>query len=157
MSKPKPAAKYVARIHLQSGDWKGALANYRAVIGAAVRGALKYANAVDGAVNIALMDDGQMRVLNHQFRGKDKPTNVLSFPCDDDGELGDIALALETIAREAVEQSKPFHDHLVHLVVHGVLHLLGMDHEEKTEAEAMEAEEISILARKGIENPYIAR
>lgn len=157
MTRPNTQAKHTARIHLQSGDWKGTLANYRSVIGAAARGALEHANAVDGAVNIALMDDDAMRVLNHQFRGKDKPTNVLSFPCDDDDELGDIALALETIAREAVEQSKSFHDHLVHLVVHGVLHLLGLDHEEKDEAEAMEAEEISILARMGIENPYIAR
>lgn len=157
MTKPKSKAKYTARIQLQSGDWKAALAGYRGVIGDTVRRALTYAGAVDGAVNVALMNDAHMRELNHQFRGKDKATNVLSFPSDEDGELGDIALALETIAAEAVEQSKPFHDHLVHLVVHGVLHLLGLDHEEKSEAEAMEAEEISILARMGIENPYVAR
>lgn len=153
MTKPN----YVARISLQAGDWKAVLANYRAVIGAAVRGALAHEDMVDGAVNVALMNDDAMREINHQFRGKDKPTNVLSFPSEDEGEFGDIALALETIVREAQEQQKSFHDHLMHLVVHGVLHLLGEDHEVESEAQAMESKEIAILARMGIENPYVAR
>lgn len=152
MTKPKP----LARISLQAGDWKAAHPSYRAAIGAAVRAALAY-EELGGAVNVALMDDAAMRELNHQFRGKDKPTNVLSFPTGDEDELGDMALALETIAREAVEQHKPFEAHLTHLVVHGTLHLLGYDHEVPAEAKVMEAAEISILARMGIENPYIAR
>lgn len=114
-------------------------------------------------ISIVLADDLFVRALNRDYRGKDKPTNVLSFPqtdfTDDAGigdivSMGDIILACETVMREAKEQEKTAAAHFTHLVVHGVLHLLGYDHEEEEEAETMEKLEISVLARMGIENPY---
>lgn len=110
------------------------------------------------SLSILLTNDAEVKTLNAQYRGKNKPTNVLSFP---DGEkiggvrqLGDIAMAYETIAAEAKAQGKALKHHLSHLAIHGTLHLLGHDHEEDAEAEAMEALEIAILARMGIANPY---
>src|SRR5579864_7654206 len=114
-------------------------------------------------VDVTLTDDAKQRALNHTWRGKDTPTNVLAFPAADpaipppDGApllLGDVVLAYETVAREALEQHKPLADHLRHLVVHGVLHLLGYDHTEPAAAAVMEAREIAILAELGVPNPY---
>ena len=99
------------------------------------------------------LDESQQ--LNGQFRGKDKPTNVLSFSYDDlKSYLGDIIICLPVVEREALEQSKKITAHLAHMVVHGVLHLLGYDHEQNDEAEVMEATEQHILAKIGIDNPY---
>lgn len=106
-------------------------------------------------ISIALSNDALIKDLNKEYRGKDKPTNVLSFPQDDDFSLGDIVLALETIQREAQDQDKRFEDHLSHLVVHGTLHLLGHDHEDDDEAEEMESLEVKALSDIGIENPYV--
>ena len=111
-------------------------------------------------VSIALADDGQLQRLNRDYRGQDKPTNVLSFPADapnDTGQprlLGDVVVARETLFAEARQQGKPVSDHLTHLVVHGVLHLLGLDHESDPQAEAMQALETGILARLGVPDPY---
>lgn len=116
-------------------------------------------------VSVRLTDDAEVQTLNRDWRGKDKPTNVLSFACLDDEEapvvegapvlLGDLALAYETCAAEAAAAQRPLADHLSHLVVHGVLHLMGWDHEDDPEeAEAMEAQEIRVLAEFGIANPY---
>ncbi len=102
-----------------------------------------------------LCGDAMMRQLNHDFRGKDAPTNVLSFPSDVSGYLGDIAISLDTIAREASEHGKSVEAHLAHMLVHGLLHLLGYDHETQQEAERMESLEISILCGLGIDNPYV--
>ena len=106
-------------------------------------------------------DNARITTLNAQFRGKDSPTNVLSFPsgdgeADDSGMLaaGDIAIAFETVRDEALRDAKTLPDHLVHLWVHGLLHLMGHDHEDDEEAEAMEAGEVAILARLGIADPY---
>lgn len=108
-----------------------------------------------GELSIALSDDAQVRALNRDYRGKDKPTNVLSFPMpEDSGLLGDVVLARETLEREAAEQGKTFADHLTHLVVHGVLHLYGFDHQNDTDAADMEAREVRALAQLGIDNPY---
>lgn len=109
-------------------------------------------------VSFLFGDDARIRELNRQFRGKDQPTNVISFPGPEPLEaalfLGDIALAFETIAREAREQDKTLQDHSRHMIVHGFLHLLGYDHEEDAEADEMEAAEIRVLRALGVENPY---
>lgn len=114
-------------------------------------------------LSIVLSDDAFVQNLNKTYRGKDKPTNVLSFS-QLEGEtpdipgmtsLGDVVMAYETVLREAEEQGKSFTDHTVHLIVHGILHLLGHDHENDAEAENMEGLEIRILQNLGIKNPYI--
>jgi probable rRNA maturation factor len=97
----------------------------------------------------------RQQALNARFRGKDAATNVLSFPAPGaDAGLGDVALALGVCEREAAEQGKTLADHLTHLTAHGVLHLLGYDHESDAEAEAMEARERAILAGLGVADPY---
>jgi probable rRNA maturation factor len=110
-------------------------------------------------LSIVLTDDAEQRELNAQWRGIDKPTNVLSFPQIDPrgpvrGLLGDIVLARETVEREAAEQGVSLADHFTHLVVHGFLHILGYDHLVEDEALAMEGLETQILASLGIADPY---
>ncbi|MDO1580825.1 rRNA maturation RNase YbeY [Rhizobium oryzicola] len=112
-------------------------------------------------LSLVFSDDAQIREINAEWRGKDKPTNVLSFPAfpvepgDMPGPmLGDIVIARETVEREAVELDKPFDEHLTHLLVHGFLHLFGYDHMETEEAEEMEGLETRILAKLGLSDPY---
>jgi len=115
-------------------------------------------------LSLVLAGDRRLRDLNRAWRGIDKPTNVLAFPADDavsDGaaggpprQLGDVILAYETVTAEARAQGKPVDAHLSHLVVHGVLHLLGFDHQSAAEAADMEAVEIAILAGLGLPDPY---
>lgn len=109
-----------------------------------------------GEVSLLLGDDASLAELNQQYRGKSGPTNVLSFPAAraQAGFFGDIALAAETIAAEAEFQGKSFENHAAHMVVHGFLHLLGYDHENPADAEAMEQRERAILASLGIDDPY---
>lgn len=115
------------------------------------------------AVAVALTDDEGIRQLNRDFRQKDRATDVLSFPAgepllpEDEAFLGDIALALEFIRREADLENKRFEDHLSHLFVHGLLHLIGYDHETAAEAAVMENLERDILARMEIGDPYAGR
>ncbi len=114
----------------------------------------------DGAyrVSLALTDDDEMRALNRTWRGKDAATNVLSFPAGEGigepGLLGDVVLAYETTLKEARAQDIALKDHIAHLVVHGVLHLIGFDHMRDEEAERMEAVESAALASLGIADPY---
>jgi probable rRNA maturation factor len=112
-----------------------------------------------GDVSLCLADDAALRALNLRWRGLDKPTNVLSFPAAPGrpGEapmLGDVALAYETLAREAEDLGVPLADHYRHLLAHGFLHLIGYDHETDAEAERMEALETRILKRLGVGDPY---
>ena len=118
------------------------------------------APAGDVEVSVLLAADAALAKLNQAWRGKDGATNVLSFPASPQPglpgprPLGDIALALETLSREAQAENKRFSDHLLHLVVHGTLHLLGHDHEAEAEAERMEALEVAALARLDVADPY---
>ena len=105
-------------------------------------------------VSVVLADNNFVQDLNKNYRDKDKPTNVLSFPQDEEMLLGDIIVAYETVADECITQEKSFHDHFMHLITHGTLHLMGYDHIKDNEAEEMEALEIKILGELGIKNPY---
>lgn len=105
-------------------------------------------------VSVVLTDDKEVQNLNKTFRHKDKPTNVLSFPSDEKGELGDIILGYETIVQEAQMSGISLLHHTLHLIIHGFLHLLGYDHENESEAKDMETLEIQILNALNIQNPY---
>lgn len=130
-----------------------------------VRKAIAAATAFEnssGDVAVMLTDDVTIQQLNAQWRGMDKPTNVLSFPASDvtaaqDGHLGDIAIAYETVAREAEAEDKAFSDHLAHLAIHGYLHLIGFDHENDDDALRMESLETRILSSLAIADPYADR
>jgi len=134
---------------------------YRAIETAAL---MVDADTGDAELAVMLTDDSGIRTLNKNWRGQDKPTNVLSFsalqpaagrePDDAPRMLGDIAIAYETTRREADDQQKPFDHHLSHLAIHGFLHLVGYDHEKDADAEAMENLERAILAALGIPDPY---
>jgi probable rRNA maturation factor len=126
-----------------------------------------HAEVVEAELAVMLTDDAGIRTLNNNWRGIDKPTNVLSFPAlpptgpggPDDAPrmLGDIAIAYQTTRKEADDEQKPFDHHLSHLAVHGFLHLIGYDHENDGDAEAMETFEQEILAQLGIPDPYADR
>ncbi|ACJ00344.1 rRNA maturation RNase YbeY [Rhodospirillum centenum] len=183
-------------VAVESGGWETDLPDAETLVLTAAEAALARGEGVpDGPaeLSVVLADDATVRTLNRDYRGKDRPTNVLSFalyadgddadtppegleveqdgpegdiPGDDDAEdslaqgdappvlLGDVILAYETVVREAGEQNKPLADHLTHLVVHGVLHLLGYDHITDPDAERMERLETEILAGLGISDPY---
>jgi probable rRNA maturation factor len=122
------------------------------------------ARAKKAELSVILTSNRAIGALNRQWRGQDKPTNVLSFPAPKQAatrgaprHLGDIVIAYETAAAEARAERKPFDHHLAHLAVHGFLHLLGYDHESDSEAEAMERRERMILSRLGVPDPYAAR
>lgn len=122
---------------------------------------LRHAGVEGRAVELAIVlaDDGTVRELNRRYRGQDKPTNVLSFPADLPADLdlpllGDLVICAPVVAREAAEQGKSLQAHWAHLVIHGCLHLLGHDHIEEDEAEAMEALERQLLAGLGYPDPY---
>lgn len=150
-------------ISLEAGDW-GDESALLAIARAAAEATLEqfdFAGDQASEVSLLFTDDAHIQVLNAQWRSKDKPTNVLSFPAFDIGSeeelppmLGDIVLARETILREAALENKPLEHHLTHLIVHGLLHLLGFDHETEDEAEEMEALERVVLAKLAIPDPY---
>jgi probable rRNA maturation factor len=148
-------------ISAEAGDW-AAEETLRQTAARAVEAALaELGLAGDSELSLLFTDDAHIRVLNREWRGKDKPTNVLSFPAFDvapgdplPAMLGDIVLAHETVSSEAVLEHKPFDHHVTHLVVHGLLHLLGYDHETDEEAEEMEGLERRVLERLAIPDPY---
>lgn len=142
-------------IEVEAEAWTGVLPDVETIVERAAQAAL---GAVEGDIVVLLTDDAAVRALNGRFRNKDRPTNVLSFPAPENAlpHLGDIVLAYGVCATEAEAQGKTLADHLSHLVVHGVLHVLGRDHEDDAEAEEMEAEEREILAQIGVADPYLA-
>jgi probable rRNA maturation factor len=148
-------------IEIEDEAWFVALPDVEALVERAAQAALDTIPEVarGGAVAILLTDDDSVADLNTRFRGKPKSTNVLSFPAAESAypHLGDVALAFGVCAREADAQGKSLAHHLTHLVVHGVLHLLGYDHEAEADAEVMEQMECEILRRFGIADPYAQR
>ena len=138
-----------------------------AVAAETVHAGLNETRIAEAELAVMLTDDAGIRTLNRNWRGIDKPTNVLSFPTlqptgsggPDEAPrmLGDIAIAYETMRREADDEQKPFDHHLSHLAIHGFLHLMGYDHETDDDAEAMESLEQEILAQLGIPDPYADR
>lgn len=140
-------------VEIDSEAWTEALPDAAALAERAARAAV---GTVEGDVVVLLADDAAVQDLNKRFRDKDRPTNVLSFPAAESAfpHLGDVVLGYAYCAAESQAQGKSLSDHLSHLVVHGVLHLLGRDHEDDAEAEEMEAEERDILAALGVADPY---
>jgi len=158
-------------IILQDSNWLEKLPDLEAMVQAAVEGALREARVwghfktlrkFSLEVSFCFAGDEFVRQLNEDFRDKDKPTNVLSFPSGAGDfpkgsptlHLGDVVLACGVVEKEAREQGKTFSDHTMHLVLHGLLHLLGFDHDEENSAEEMEALETKLLKTFGITNPY---
>jgi probable rRNA maturation factor len=155
---PKPPP-LVFDIVVEAGSWPGPR-RLKAHVARALEAACRKVRPPAGAeLAVTFTDDAHIRVLNRQFRRKDRPTNVLSFPAGPAGSalLGDIVIAEETVAREAKEQGIGRNDYLIHLIVHGFLHLLGHDHEVEAEAIAMERLETAILCSIGIADPYMDR
>ena len=133
-----------------------------ATVERAIGTAAEAIDAPNGEVVVMLTDDETIRALNRDWRKIDKPTNVLSFPAAktpgiEPLMLGDIVIAYETLQRECAEEDRVFLHHLAHLAVHGFLHLMGYDHQDDSDAEAMEQLESDILARLDMPDPYLAR
>jgi len=148
-------------VEIEDEAWSSALPDVEALVERAAQAALDTFPQAEqgGAVAILLTDDAAVADLNTRFRDKPTSTNVLSFPAADSAypHLGDVALAYGVCAGEAEAQRKSLADHLTHLVVHGVLHLLGYDHESEADAEVMEQMECEILRRFGVADPYTQR
>ena len=147
-------------VEIEDDAWTAAVSRVSVVVNAAARAALRAAypdvRPIESDVVVLLAGDEAMAELNRQFRGKDGPTNVLSFPAPESARphLGDVAVAYGVCRREALEQGKSLKHHLMHLVVHGVLHLVGYDHQTESEAEDMEALERRVLEGLGAPDPY---
>lgn len=172
-SRPLPEPDYQIDCLIESDAWGGAddslVLAARSAASAALRhaaGEAGLAGGVAAELTLVFSDDAAVRILNAQWRGQDRPTNVLSFPNATQDEiararpagppllLGDVVLALGTCQREAVEQGKDLAQHVAHLAIHGVLHLFGHDHHHDEEAGRMEALEVALLAGFGIADPY---
>ena len=161
--RPVPSAGVAIDILVEAGDWPGEPELER-IARHALDGVLTEIGAdprVASELSVVFTDDAHIRALNAGWRSKDKPTNVLSFPAFPVGSgralppmLGDVVLAAETVAAEAHQEGKPLANHMTHLIVHGILHLIGYDHEIDAEAEMMEQAERRILASLAIPDPY---
>lgn len=147
-------------IEVEHDDWTEALPDVSAVVTGAIEATFAHLGAKEQLDLVVLLtDDAEMKALNKEFRQKNAPTNVLSFPAPDmmHPHLGDIAFGFETCVREAKEQKKTLKAHVAHLSVHGALHLLGYDHINDPEAEEMEDLERKILHGLGIADPYLEK
>jgi probable rRNA maturation factor len=153
------SARATVTVEVVAPSWRKAAPQCRALTLRCARAARATAPGMVGAIAIQLADDATLRTLNRTFRGQDKPTNVLSFPADagDGTQLGDIAIAFGVARAEARAGGVRFADHLSHLVIHGVLHLLGHDHDRDDAAMRMQRLEARLLARFKIANPYAPR
>lgn len=150
-------------IAMEAGDWpaEDELLGHATRAAGAVFAELGVADAAS-ELSLLFTDDASIRILNRDWRSKDKATNVLSFPAFEvapgdplPAMLGDVILAFETVSAEAALEAKPFAHHLTHLLVHGLLHLLGYDHENDADADEMEGLERKVLARLAIPDPYV--
>jgi len=171
--RPARRAQIRIAISIPNAAWLGRVPDARARCRRLAQAALAAGGAADrlgpdqsAELSLVLGDDALLRQLNREFRGLDKPTNVLSFAIMDSKDqplarpivpLGDVAIAYETTASEARQQGKTLSAHLSHLVVHGILHLLDYDHLAKAQAKEMESLETAVLARFGLSDPYRAR
>jgi probable rRNA maturation factor len=161
-----PVDPFAIEVSVPCGAWLAACPDAASLVATAARVALAEAGGPYAAatmiLSVILTDDAEQRRLNRTYRATDAATNVLAFALADPADppagapvlLGDVVLAFETVAREAGEQHKQLADHLAHLTVHGVLHLLGFDHRHEDEAAVMEAREIEILNIVGVPDPY---
>jgi probable rRNA maturation factor len=162
-SRPRESADVTIDILVEAGGWPDETELAR-IARRALHGVLAEIGAepqTHSELSVVFTDDAHIRTLNAGWRSKDKPTNVLSFPAFPAGHgkalppmLGDVVLAAETVAAEARDEGKPLADHMTHLIVHGILHLIGYDHEIDAEAEMMEQAERRILASLAIPDPY---
>ncbi len=144
---------------IEDAGWLDALPDGQALAEACAHAAAAAEPRVAGEIALLFCDDAAIRALNAQYRGKDKATNVLSFPAagpatGPGGFLGDIAIARETCMREAAEKNVALRDHAAHLIIHAMLHLIGYDHQADEEAELMERRESEILATMDVDDPY---
>lgn len=163
---PPPRWRLELEVVEDDGDWQafGAVEALVEQVRRVLADAPEFASSPPSCAAIALSSDAAVRRLNAAYRGKDAPTNVLSFPApeapaelagdDQPREIGDVVLAVETLLAEAAAAGIPPAHHFQHLLIHGVLHLIGYDHQTDAEAEAMEALETALLARLGIADPY---
>jgi probable rRNA maturation factor len=155
-------SSHTIEVAVASEEWLAAVTEPEAICRRVVTAVLDREAVGPSEVSVVLADDGFIAGLNRDYRGLDRPTNVLSFPSgaterapgQRQALLGDVVVALETVRREAVAQQRSVADHLAHLVVHGTLHLLGYDHEDEAEAEVMERREVELLAGLGVADPY---
>jgi len=150
-------SKIELSVAVETPSWRKAWPSLKSDIAELVRAAAMHPGVADralGVVSVVLAGDATLQRLNRQFRGKDRPTNVLSFP-DEAEPLGGIAVSYQTVKRQALEQKKKFANHSKHMILHGFLHLLGYDHQIKKAARLMEGIEIAILDDLGIPNPYL--
>ena len=164
-----PGPDLAVDIRVEDERWYGIAADPCAIVENAARAAIGDGPRVRSEISVVLGDDELVQGLNRDYRDADRPTNVLSFALTDgdDGAqargscgpvmLGDVVLAYDTVAREADEQAKSPRDHTLHLVVHGVLHLIGYDHGTEAEARVMERMEQRVLATLGVADPYLER
>lgn len=167
---PDPEPSIEIAVIIDRPCWENSIAHWESLLQPAVQETLHQLNWKNSSeINILLTDNAVIQSLNKSYRDQNKPTNVLAFPSLNPDEvsnlyknnleqspiiLGDVVLAFETIQQESIEQKKDFEKHLVHLAVHGTLHLLGFDHENDDEAATMESLEIKILSSLMIPNPY---
>lgn len=152
----------IARVDVQVASGDKTLPDAKVIAGWVSRAIESARGNCDSEVSVRIVDRDEMQQLNAEYRNKDKPTNVLSFPAGDiaglppdtASPLGDIVVCAAVVNDEALQQGKPPSDHWAHMIVHGTLHLLGFDHEKDVDAKAMESLEIEILTAHGIANPY---